>query len=83
MEFSKSVLPLGEGRVCHARKSGESIEILSRVDGGVTLKRVSFSPRSVASDGIVSFAEWCCFCPEGILEKSGYTFSKAAIKQNG
>ena len=80
MEFSKSVLPLGEGRVCHARKNGGNIEILSRVDGGVTLKRVSFSPRAVTSEGIVSFAEWCCFSSGGLLEKNGYTFTKAAIK---
>lgn len=80
MEFSKSVLPLGEGRVCHARRSGETVEILCRVDGGVMLKIAQLSPRAVKSDGIVSFADWCCFCGEGLLEQSGDSFVKAEIK---
>ena len=80
MEFSKSVLPLGQGRVCHARKNGPNVEILCRVDGGVMLKNASLSPRAVKSKGIVSFADWCCFCGDGLLEQSGLSFVKTEIK---
>lgn len=68
MFFSKSVLPLGDGRVCHAREVNGTAELLSAVSGGIVIKRVDTAARTVKTSEIISFADGAVFCGEGILE---------------
>ena len=80
MIFTKSILPLGEGRVTHARANGDGIaEIFCAQSGGTVLKKVDLSSRAVKTGDVVSYAAACFFFFVGFLEKSALGFGFASF----
>ncbi len=80
MEFNKSILPLGTGRLLCARVKDGAAEILCDTGGETVIKKVDLSSKAVKTGDAVSYADHCLFCGSGLLEKGADGFAFAELK---